>query len=147
MIRPLKFDEIRTVLPEFGELCYQELKFGRPFNDEHFVKTWEDIYRANIGIIFVKEDEGQVVGGIGGLLYIDPFDQNTVVQGLIYYLYPEYRDYWTASHLLVEFEDWSRRRGARYARASAPEARKGLGLFLERNGYRYLEQQYEKELL
>lgn len=147
MIRPLRFEEIRTDLPEHGEVCYRELGFGRPFNKEHFVKSWESMYIAKVGIIFVAIWNEQKVGVIGGVLYIDPFDQNTVVQELIWYILPEHRNYWTASHLLVAFEEWSRKQGAKYIRVMAPEAKKGLGKMLERNGYRYLEQVYEKEVL
>jgi len=146
MIRRLELEEMKTDFL-YGHACYRELQFGRPFDLDHMLTIWSHFYATETGIVLVEEQDGEKVGVIGGVLYVDPFDKNVVAQELIWYVLPHKRNLATAQVLREALEEWARKHGAKYIRMAVPDQKCGLAGLLKREQYRHLEEVFEKELI
>lgn len=145
MIRRLEIEEMKEDLL-YGHACYRELQFGRQFDPEHLTTVWSHFYATDTGTVLVEEIDGEKVGVIGGVVYVDPFDKSLVVQELIWYVLPGKRTFATAHRLRVALEGWAKEKGAKYIRMVAPDQVGRLADLLKRHNYRHLEEVFEKEL-
>jgi GNAT superfamily N-acetyltransferase len=118
-------------------------------NEAHYGECWRGFLKTGIGAMFLLEDGGELVGGIGGVAHPDLVTGELTAVELYWYVKPEYRRGTMPIRLLTEFEQWAARRGCRtvamiHMQDSMPEA---LGAFYERRGYKLYETMYRKSLL
>lgn len=119
-----------------------------PINEAHYAECWIGFIKSGAGAMFLLEDEGAVVGGIGGIRHPDLLSGEACAVELFWYVKPKYRRGTMPVRLLTEFERWAQEGGCRtvamvHMQDSMPEA---LGAFYERHGYELYETMYRKQL-
>ena len=117
-----------------------------PFNDEHFVKTWGQIYDAKAGSIIKIEKDGKIIGALGFLIFPDILSGELKASEAFWFVKKEHRG--VGIELLDEFERISKRIGVKrmnmvHLKKLMPEKVKSIYL---KKGYRELETNYEKVL-
>lgn len=96
----------------------------------------------DLGVVFVSEHRGTVVGMIGLLLFEHPITGEVTATELFWWVEPEYRG--SGVRLLKRGEHWAREAGARQLHMIAPTAE--VGQLYERLGFGYLEAAYQKAI-
>jgi GNAT superfamily N-acetyltransferase len=120
-----------------------------PLDESHYSQFWRGALQSRAGIILLlEEDDGRVVGGIGGMIHPDLLTGRLCAVELFWYVKREHRRGLWPVRLLKGFEVWARRRGCAtvamiYMQASMPERMKG---FYEQAGYSLYECGYRKVL-
>lgn len=132
-------------LSYLGALMYEETKLPGKFIPECFVSSWEKILDSGNGILIVAENAGEIVGGLGGLVYQDVNDGELTATEMFWYVHPEFRGAGLA--LFKQFEARAIACGAKrllmvHLHTSMAES---LSSFYGRNGYRPVETHYVKE--
>jgi len=113
---------------------------------DHLVACWERFFDSGIGVIYLAEENGGVIGGIGGIKYQEIFTGNLTAVEMFWFISEGKRG--AGIKLFKLYEQWAIDNGCKriamiYLPFSMPEK---LERFYTLNGYRLLEMHYEKEL-
>jgi GNAT superfamily N-acetyltransferase len=120
-----------------------------PLNAAHYGDVWRGFLNADIGAIFLLEDDnGNVVGGIGGVRHPDLLTGRVMAVEMFWYVREAHRMGMWPVRLLVEYERWAKSVGCYdvamiHMECSMPER---LKEFYTRRGYRLFETIYRKVL-
>lgn len=145
MVALLEVSEL-SKLSELGLKFYAESGLPGRFVPSVFEASWTKFYGLGMGQIFKLEEDGKVVGAIGGMIYPDPNDGDLVASEMFWFVEPEARG--GGIRLFIAFENWAKERGAKriamiHLQSLAPEALERLYF---RKGYRKTESHYFKTL-
>ncbi len=86
---------------EFCELLQQKL------DETHYQSVWQAALSVGSGVIFLLEDEGNIVGGLGGIKFVEDLSGELYAVEKFWYLKPQFRGGSWAVRLLREFEVWA----------------------------------------
>jgi GNAT superfamily N-acetyltransferase len=100
---------------------------------------------AGKGLIVLGEVDGQVVGMLAVVPYVDPMTGVPMVDETVWWVEPAYRSTRLGPKLLVAVEKWARQNGLLMCRMIAPH-NSTVGAFYERFGYSPVETIYLKRL-
>ena len=145
MIRELTIKEV-PLLIECAKSFWEEGRIPGRFNADCFVKGWTAFLEQRIGVILVAEEQGEIVGGIGGSLFPDFNTGDLTATEMFWYLMPGHRG--QGLRLLREFERAMRERGGKriwMVHLMAVNAER-MAEYYARNGYALSEQFFVKEL-
>ncbi len=70
---------------------------------------WQRYLQAGVGVVFLLEQAGQIVGAIGGLVYPEPYSGELVASEMFWFVRPDCRG--SGMKLYFVFEEWARERG------------------------------------
>lgn len=119
------------------------------FDELSAKETLEKLIIQPQGILIVAENDGQLIGGIGALLYMLYFNSlHLAGQEFFWWLEPEYRGHSIGIEMLDEVEKQARQKGAKSFTMIALEELmpKALDKLYRKRGYRCLEHHYTKRL-
>ncbi len=102
-----------------------------------------ELVRQDTSEVFLAEDT-QVTGMLGLTLSHNPFDGVKTAMEMFWWVEPNRRGTVTAKRLLRTAEEWAKAQGAERFLMIVPDP--GLGIFLERLGYSYVESIYQRLL-
>jgi GNAT superfamily N-acetyltransferase len=122
-------------------------RIGGVLNPRHYESCWRQLLTAGAGAMFLYEDNGMVVGGIGGAKYPALLSGNTRVNQLFIYVLPEYRGKIPIRRLMICLEAWAAENDADDILMPLIETMPGATRSVyERLGYRFLESTFRKKL-
>jgi GNAT superfamily N-acetyltransferase len=101
--------------------------------------TLEQILR--IGVVFVVEREGRLVGLLAGAALPSITGRGTFADEVVWYVEPEARKGSAGPRMLGSFLEWARAKGCNSCKMVAP-AGSSVGKFLERRGFEPVETAY-----
>lgn len=144
-IRKLDIDEIER-LGELAEKFYASSEFLQGFSLEVFRESWTSFLSSGLGVIFVLEADGKLMGAIGGLKYPDPNSGEWTATEFFWFVDEACRG--KGLLLLKRFEEWARGQGCKkilmvHLLDLMPEKVKRV---YERYGYKAIEVHYAKEV-
>lgn len=113
-----------------------------PVNPAAMTRTVTFLIGSELGVVFVSEREGVVVGMLGLLLFENPITGESTASELFWWVEPEYRG--LGVRLLKRGEQWAREMGAQQVHMIAPTPE--VGQLYTRLGYDYLESAYHKAM-
>lgn len=119
------------------------------YNHDHYAAELRRFISSGTGVIFyLEDDDGQIVGGIGGIKYPCLLTGKLTAVELFWYVDKERRSGTGGVRLFDAFEEWAKAHGCAkvamvYLPCSMPER---LYAFYERRGYRLAEMHFEKEI-
>lgn len=121
---------------------------GCPLDEAHYVATWREFLLSGAGAIFLIENDGEVVGGIGGVSHPDLLTGRKIAIELFWYVKEKFRGGLHSIRLLFEFEAWAKQVECTqvnmiHMECSMPSEMKSI---YERQGYELFETVYRKEL-
>lgn len=147
MIRAITFDEVPLLVP-FAAAFFEEQKLPGKVVPEVFVSNWQKWIQLNMGIVLGSFNDDTLTGTIGGIVYPDPNDGETVAGEMFWYVPPEKRAGSEGIRLFTEFEKTAKSQGAKRITMIHLERNNGkiLGAFYRKRGYRPIETHYIKEL-
>lgn len=133
-------------LARLGRQFQEEGAIPGKFIPEVFVKTWNNLLGINLGILFGLEKDGQLVGGLGAILFPDPNDGELVANETFWFVSKEHRG--QGLKLLDAFEGWARDFGVKRVSMVHLEnlSPRALNRLYRLRGYRPVETHYFKEL-
>ena len=145
MIRPATPDDLHALEPLALEFYASSAHLGR-FSIDAFTGFWRAYLKAGVGVVFVLETAGRIVGAIGGLIYPEPYSGQLVATEMFWFVSMEHRGGGVA--LYRAFEGWARGRGCEairmvYLADSMPEK---LRDFYSRLGFQEIETHWQKPL-
>lgn len=112
MIRPATHADIPRII-ELGHLLHQSSSYSRtrfePEKAAAFIASLID----GLGVVFVAEVSGVVVGGIAGGVTEQWFSSDLLAYDYSFFIDPAARSGITATRLMLTFIEWSRLKGAR----------------------------------
>lgn len=125
-----------------------EGKIPGGFDLPHFKNTWRVLLNNNMGAMFVTRKDGEIIGGIGGILYTTMFNPRLLAVETFWYVGADHRGGMTGIRLHREFEAWAIMHGARdivmvRIHDVMPQA---LATYYENQGYRAFETCYIRSL-
>lgn len=143
MISVLQVPELNKLIP-LAKAFIAESTEDIPFNEEHFIKTWEQVYLSKNGSILKYEKDGEIIGALGYLVYPDFLSGELKATETFWFIKPEFRG--CGFKLLDEFEKVSKELGVKrimmaHLKHLMPDKLKSVYL---KRGYREIETQYEK---
>jgi len=144
-IKLLNIDELERIIPFAAEFI-SESGEDIPFNENHFKKTWKELYEVDTGRIIIAEKEGVVVGVLGFIVYNDLLCGELRSSETFWFV--RKADRGIGLKLLDAFEDLSKEMGVKnilmmHLKRLMPEKLKSIYL---KRGYREIETQYIKGL-
>lgn len=144
-IRAISEDEVSLALPLFRQYL-DEARFSPDFSPHAFEMTWKDYITSGTGVIFGAFENGEAVGGLGGMMIYAALDGKPWALESMWYVKPEHRNCGMA--LLRRFEGWAKSMNAVRILATTTIGLKHeeLGKVLEHRGYRALETHYVMEV-
>ena len=113
MIRPATVDDIPEII-RLGQVMATESVTYR--NVEWDIPTASEFLREiieQIGVIFLFEREGEIIGGFGGSVTNHWFSKELYGFDLFLFVHPDKRGGAVALRLINCFETWARLRGAK----------------------------------
>ena len=118
------------------------------FNEAHYQKAWEGFMSSGIGVIFLIEESGEILGGIGGVKFPEPLTGDMTAVEMFWYVKPCHRQSLDGVKLLKCFERWAKAEKCKkvamiHLMCSMPAK---LEDFYIKNGYELIEKHYQKEL-
>lgn len=147
-IRPLKPHEIHLCVP-FGEAFHAELKLAGQFIPQCFVDNWLTFLASYPAVIFGLWKDGQLCGGLGGMIAPDLYDGRLYAQEFFWFIGKAHRSGTGALKLLRAFERWAIDRKAVELRMVhlVGEQAPDLEAFYRALGYAKVEVCYRKPLV
>ena len=117
-----------------------------PFDIDRFVAAWTQLLESGIGVVFVAEEAGEVIGCIGGMIYPDLYSGVPVATEFFWIVQQEHRG--SGLRLYKAFENWARKHNCVQIRMvhlsdSMPER---LSRFYKHFGYEPAETHYVLQL-
>ncbi len=115
-------------------------------NVEYTAQRYTDLVKQGIAHLFILEDDGKMIGGLGCIINRDLHDGIPVAVESYWYVHPDHRG--GGQMLLDRFESFAKEQGCKRAlmvhlEDSHPESLKRL---YGRRGYKLVEQTYMKEI-
>lgn len=147
MIRVATVEDLTQIAPH-GAAFYREGNLVGNYDPKRFAKNWTMFFNQKLGVIFIMEIAGKFAGALGGILFSDPNNNDTVATELFWYVLPEYRYSIESIRLLVAFERWAKEMGAirvSMMHTFGSQVEKLSGIYTK-FGYRPLEVHYVKEI-
>jgi GNAT superfamily N-acetyltransferase len=138
-------DRLEPLAREF----YASSEFLRNFDLDRFRATWSRLFVDGLGMIFLLEDAGAIVGTLGAVMYWEPYSGDLIASEMFWFVSAAARGGRGGLQLLQAFEAWARNRGALEIRMvhlldSMPEK---LERIYKHFGYRPAEVHYTKRIL
>lgn len=136
-------EDIPRILPCARKFCSQ---LGWPLDETGFIASVQDMLAHNAGVVFLLEAGGEIVGGIGGGMQIEPIGGQRIAVETFWFVDEAYRGTIGSLKLLSLFEQWARQSGAFRICMIAMENSDPAGMdrLYRRLGYRKLETTYVK---
>lgn len=120
---------------------------GGELNWEHYRKFWAQQVSAGTGAMFLYEDEGLIVAGVGVVKYQEILTAKWRARQIFIYVKPDYRGKASVRRMMVAIECWAREHNCHDVVVtyleSMPEKTES---FYRRSGYRPLETSFVKEI-
>ena len=142
MIREATIDEFRLVATMAKN--FEDHTSYVKVDVEHTIKEYKRIIESGTGIVFALIEDGKVVGGVGGVKFIDIHYPRLLAVETFWFVLPEYRG--GGIKLLIRFEQWAKDNNCErvafiHLSDSHPEILKKI---YTRRGYTMVETHYEK---
>lgn len=99
-----------------------------------------------VGIVFVAEVDGRIVGMIAGFAMEEPIGRTKMLDELAWWVEPDFRRGTIGPKLLRTWEAWARQKGLTLIKMIAPHATPEVGRYYARHGYVPLETSYIKRI-
>lgn len=133
-------------MEECATAFYASSRHLKGFEIGKFVEFWTGLFEAGCGVIFTLEQEGKVVGALGGLKHRDIYSADEVATEMFWYVLERARGQGNA--LLRAFEEWSRVEGCKEIRMALllDSMADRLDSVYRRLGYEPMETHYSKEI-
>lgn len=145
MIRPATSSDLPAMLP-VARKFFAETNLRISLKDEVWVKNWTGYLNSGIGVVFISEQDGRITGGIGGLRYLNPNDDEPMLSEMFWYVDPAARGH-DGLRLKATFQKWAKENGIHWlTMVHLDELNSRLGRVYERDGFWKLESHYIKEL-
>lgn len=106
MIRPLEKDELPRCI-EHGKAFHAEFQLAGEFIPEVFLRNWNTFYDRQIGTVLSLWHDDQLIGGLGGFLAPDLFDDRLCATEIFWFVSKPFRTGSGAIRLLDAYERWS----------------------------------------
>lgn len=147
MIRLLPVEELSSTI-ETAHLFFDESKLPSKFDFDNWMDQWKIIYNADIGCIFVYEEEGVNKGLIGGVFNKCMFTGEMEAIEAFWFVQKDKRGSGGGIQLIKALEDEAKKRGCKrikmaYLMSVNPEA---MSSVYERMGYEPIQNCVVKEL-
>ena len=128
---------------ELGELFFNETILGEmtQYDPESMAMTLMNLVSGINSVAIVMEQDGEIVGGIGGYMLPSYFNMNAMMgQQVFWYVHPKYRSHRSVK-LLQGFEQWCKSVGCHmiWSGAKMNENNEAMSAMLQRRGYKPLE--------
>jgi GNAT superfamily N-acetyltransferase len=94
------------------------------------------------GIVFVEEQDDQIVGMFLGFLFLHPISGDLIGSEVVWWVEPEFRG--RGLRLMRRGEAWAREHGARFMQMVAPTP--DVAQLYRRLGYEEVEQVYQRRM-
>lgn len=151
MIRPLEQDELPRCI-EHGKAFHAEFQLDGEFVPEVFLRNWNRFYERQIGTVLSLWHDDQLIGGLGGLLTPDLFDDRLCATEIFWFVSAPHRHGSGALRLLDAYERWAFISGAvecRLLYLNGVDRERDLQFHrvYERRGYRMRETGWIKPLV
>lgn len=136
-------DDVPRVETCAAEFC---AALGWPLDRAGYLGYLRSVVENGSGALLLLEDDGVVVGGIGGTLQNEPVSGHKLAVELFWFVQPKYRGTTGPLRLLAAYERWGQESGADHIcmismENSMPEE---MDRLYRRLGYRKLETTYIK---
>lgn len=136
-------DDIPRILP-----CARKFTtaLGYPLDEQGFVASVQDMLGQNAGAVFLLEAAGEIVGGIGGGMQIEPIGGRRIAVETFWFVDEAYRGTIGSLKLLSLWENWARQADAfRICMIAMEDSDPGaMDRLYRRLGYRKTETVYTK---
>jgi len=144
-IRAATIDDL-PLMQSTAEAFYASSKYLRGFDISRFCRTWEALISSGMGVIYILETDGRIVGALGGMKYQDLYNGEQIAIEFFWFIEPRYRG--QGLGLYYQFEDWAKAQSCSQIRMAhlcdlMPEQIKFLYGEL---GFEAIEIHYAKEL-
>jgi L-amino acid N-acyltransferase YncA len=113
MIRPATNDDIPRII-ELGRLLHQSSSYAAMEFDEGMAASFIEQLISGVGVVFVAEIDGVVVGGIAGGITEQWFSSELLAFDYSFFIDPKTRSGITATKLVRAFTEWARLKGAKH---------------------------------
>jgi GNAT superfamily N-acetyltransferase len=145
MIRQVKIEEIPKVV-WFMKEFEKESKFVT-VKPEYAIPLWEKTISTGIGTMFILEEGGEMIGGIGGFKSPIPHSGEMTAVETFWFVTPKKRG--RGIGLLNAFECWAKEQGCKKIAMIhlADSFSDRLEKFYLRYGYELVEKHYIKEIM
>jgi len=113
-IREARFEDIPGALP-LAEEFFLSTVISKyiPFKATSTAVTLKRMIEGDGAVIFIAEKGDRVIGGIGGVLSLSPWNFDVVVsQEMFWFITAEHRGGTTALRLLRAYQQWAKEKGA-----------------------------------
>ena len=135
-----------TKLRDLADEFYGEGNMPTDFVPEVFEKTWTNLFKAKIGVIFLLKSGEKIIGSLGAVKYPDPNSGEMIATEFFWFVNKESRG--KGLKLMKAFESWVAEQGIKkmimvHLSGSMPEKLKSL---YKRMGYNEMETHFIKEI-
>lgn len=146
MIREATLDDVPQLVEMSRQFRAQSL-YRTTFvdNPEQLAATITGLITGPSSVMLVLTAEDRLIGMIGLLLHPHLFDAVMTAGELVWWVEPEARGSGAGVELLRAAEAWAVEKGAARIQMVAPSVR--VGEFYEREGYTFIEMNYQKTLV
>jgi GNAT superfamily N-acetyltransferase len=110
-IKPIRVDQL-PLCYKFGRAFHEERDVPGTFSEETFCKNWTLFLQSPITTMLGLWKDGQLVGGIGGIVMADLTTGDMAASELFWYVDPEHRGGSWSVRLIKEFRAWGKSIGA-----------------------------------
>lgn len=148
MVRRLTVLDI-PALCAFGTQNYKEIKpLDGEFDPDYFAPRWEAAIRDNLGVVWVKEFDGEWVAILGAAFIPHPFNGKPIAQSQFWFCRPAFRGNGAGVEVFSHFHHEAESRGCKSILMGHPgEVNKDFGAaFFLHNGFKPVEILYQKDL-
>ena len=115
VVRHLTKEELPLCIPH-GLAFHQEFKLPGKFVPEVFLRNWHHFYDEGFGTVISLWRDHELVGGLGGFVFCDLFDDRRVATEIFWFVAPAHRGGSGGFRLLKTYESWAFMQGAVEAR-------------------------------
>ena len=113
MIRPAKHADVPRLI-EVGALLHATSSYAETaFNPGKAAKLLDSLIDG-LGVVFVAEIGGMVVGGFAGAVTEQWFSDELIAYDYSFFLDPKTRSGITATRLMLSFIEWAKLKGAKH---------------------------------
>jgi GNAT superfamily N-acetyltransferase len=130
----------------FAREFYAASQFLNKLDMSRFVSNWTQWLESGIGVMFLAEENGEIIGGLGGVKHPEPYSGELIASEFFWFVRQAHRG--AGLRLYKAFESWAREQGCSYIRMvhlldSMPEK---LNRVYERLGFQPVEVHFQKEI-
>lgn len=112
MIRPATQEDIPRLV-ELGTMLHDISAYaGSAYNPEKVARFLGDLVNG-LGVVFVAEVSGEVVGGFAGAITEQWFSDDLIAYDYSFFIEPSRRHGILATRLMLAFREWARIKGAK----------------------------------